>query len=91
MSLADCVALATAAAARAIATADPPLAAAARAEGIDVIALPDSEGRAPYQRRSIMDVMCTYAAISAASRPGLCPQERHQPGRVARSLLETGR
>ncbi|MFN8176110.1 MAG: PIN domain-containing protein [Solirubrobacteraceae bacterium] len=47
LSLADCVALATAAAAGAIATADPPLAAAARAEGIDVIALPDSEGRVP--------------------------------------------
>jgi predicted nucleic acid-binding protein len=47
LSLADCVLLATAGPSDAIATADGPLAAAARAEGIDVIALVDAHGRRP--------------------------------------------
>jgi len=47
LSLADCFALAAGVEDGALATADPPLAAAARAEGIDVIALPDSNGTRP--------------------------------------------
>jgi uncharacterized protein with PIN domain len=47
VSLADCIALATAGGGEEIATADPPLARAARAEGMEVIALPDSGGRRP--------------------------------------------
>jgi predicted nucleic acid-binding protein len=48
LSLADCVLLATAREAHAaVATADRPLAAAARAEGIEIRALPDSRGRRP--------------------------------------------
>jgi len=47
LSLADCVLLAAAGPADAVATSDPPLAAAARAEGIDVRPLPDSRGRQP--------------------------------------------
>lgn len=47
LSLADCVALATAHPGDRLATADPPLARAARAEGIEVLALPDTEGRRP--------------------------------------------
>ncbi|UGS33724.1 PIN domain-containing protein [Capillimicrobium parvum] len=46
LSLADCVLLASAQiSGRAVATADRPLAAAARAEELEVIALPDSRGR----------------------------------------------
>jgi len=48
LSLADCVALATAlASGEPIATSDPPLAVTAREEGCDVIRLPDSQGRRP--------------------------------------------
>lgn len=48
LSMADCVALATALMLREpMATADPPLAAAAHAEGLTVVGLPDSEGRRP--------------------------------------------
>ncbi len=47
LSLADCIALATALEGDRLTTADPPLARAARAEGIDVLALPDSGGRRP--------------------------------------------
>jgi len=48
LSLADCVALATAIANREpIATSDPPLAKTAKEEGCDIIALPDSHGRRP--------------------------------------------
>jgi predicted nucleic acid-binding protein len=48
LSLADCLLLAHAIlAGDAIATADPPLAAVARVEGLDVIALPDSSGERP--------------------------------------------
>jgi uncharacterized protein with PIN domain len=47
LSLADCVALATTPPGDRLATSDPPLAAAARAEGIDVLALPDTAGRRP--------------------------------------------
>lgn len=47
LSLADCIALATAAAGDSLATADPPLAIAARSEGIEVVALPDWRGRRP--------------------------------------------
>jgi rRNA-processing protein FCF1 len=48
LSLADCLLLAAARGAQAIvATADRPLAGAARAEGIEVAALPDSRGRRP--------------------------------------------
>jgi predicted nucleic acid-binding protein len=44
--MADCVALAVAAAlGEPLMTSDPPLAAAAGAEGIDVLPLPDSAGR----------------------------------------------
>lgn len=48
LSMADCVALATAITHREpIATSDPPLAATAIAEGCDVVPLPDSQGRRP--------------------------------------------
>ncbi len=48
VSLADCLALATAeSVGEALATPDPALAAMARAEGIEVIPLPDSRGRRP--------------------------------------------
>jgi uncharacterized protein with PIN domain len=48
LSMADCFLVAHALTDRgAIATADPPLAATARDEGVEVIALPDSSGRRP--------------------------------------------
>lgn len=47
LSLADCVALATVFTGDCLATADRPLASAARAESIRVLALPDSRGRRP--------------------------------------------
>jgi ribonuclease VapC len=50
LSLADCVLLATALSARPdvpVVTTDPPLAAAARLEGLEVIALPDTRRRRP--------------------------------------------
>jgi PIN domain nuclease of toxin-antitoxin system len=47
LSLADCVLLAAALDAGAMATADPPLARAARAEGVEVRPVPDSRGRRP--------------------------------------------
>jgi PIN domain nuclease of toxin-antitoxin system len=48
LSLADCLLLAAARGAQAVvATADRPLAGAARAEGIEVAALPDGRGRRP--------------------------------------------
>lgn len=47
LSLADCVLLAMAAPPAALATADPVVARTARAEGLTLIALRDSEGRRP--------------------------------------------
>lgn len=47
LSLADCFLLAAAREGEAIATADPAVAEAARAEGIGVAALPDRRGRRP--------------------------------------------
>ena len=47
LSLADCFLLAAARDGESIATSDPAVAAAARAEGVDVVALPDSAGRRP--------------------------------------------
>jgi PIN domain nuclease of toxin-antitoxin system len=47
LSLADCFVLAVAAQGDAVATADAPMARAARAEGIDVVGLPDRRGRRP--------------------------------------------
>ena len=48
LSMADCVALATAAAlGEPLATSDPPLAAAAKLEGVTIITLPDASGRRP--------------------------------------------
>lgn len=47
LSLADCFALAAGIEDGALATADAPLAAAARAEGVDVVALPASDGTRP--------------------------------------------
>jgi predicted nucleic acid-binding protein len=48
LSLADCLALATALTlGDVLATADAPLADAARAEGCSIVALPDSQGRRP--------------------------------------------
>lgn len=47
LSLADCFLLASAVPGDSIATSDPPVASAARARGIEVIALPDSQGRRP--------------------------------------------
>jgi PIN domain nuclease of toxin-antitoxin system len=47
LSLADCTVIAAASAGDSIVTADGPLARAARAEELDVIALPDSRGRRP--------------------------------------------
>lgn len=48
LSMADCVALAPAASLHeALATSDPPLAAAAQAEGVAVVPLPDSASRRP--------------------------------------------
>lgn len=47
LSLADCVLLASADPGDAIATADPAVAAVARAEGIGLVPLPDSSGQRP--------------------------------------------
>jgi predicted nucleic acid-binding protein len=48
LSLADCIAAATAIArAEALATSDPALAATARSEGVRVVSLPDAAGRRP--------------------------------------------
>lgn len=48
LSIADCMALAVAAALdEPLMTSDPPLAAAARSEGVPVMPLPDSQGRRP--------------------------------------------
>lgn len=47
LSLADCFLLASATEGDRVATADEPVAEAARAEGFEVVALPDSEGRRP--------------------------------------------
>jgi len=47
LSLADCVALATVRPGDRLATADPALARAARADGIDVLALPETSGVRP--------------------------------------------
>lgn len=47
ISIADCFLLAAAGSADRIATADPEVAEVARAEGIELIALPDSSGRRP--------------------------------------------
>ncbi len=48
LSMADCVALATAAVlGEPLATSDPALAAAARAEGVTIVPLPDTSGRPP--------------------------------------------
>lgn len=47
LSLADCVALATVGGSDRLVTADPPLARAARAEEMEVVALPDTAGRRP--------------------------------------------
>ena len=48
LSMADCVALATARSVNEpLATADPPLAAAARAIGVAILPLPDASGRRP--------------------------------------------
>ena len=48
LSMADCVALATSMSlGQPLATSDPALAAAARLEGVAVIALPDAKGRRP--------------------------------------------
>ncbi len=47
LSIADCFLLAAVTPADRVATADPAVAEVARAEGIDMIALPDSSGRRP--------------------------------------------
>ncbi len=47
LSLADCFLIASAGQEDRIATADPAVAYVARAEGLDVVALPDSSGRRP--------------------------------------------
>jgi PIN domain nuclease of toxin-antitoxin system len=47
VSLADCIAIATATPGGRVATSDPPLARVALAEGVGVVALPDSRGRRP--------------------------------------------
>ena len=48
LSMADCVALATARSlSDPLATSDPPLAKAARAEGVEIVPLPDTQGRRP--------------------------------------------
>jgi predicted nucleic acid-binding protein len=47
LSIADCFLLAAAGTGDRIVTADPPVADAARAEGVAVLALPDSSGRRP--------------------------------------------
>ena len=47
VSLADCIAIATAGPGGSVATSDPALATIARAEGVELIALPDSRGRRP--------------------------------------------
>jgi len=47
LSLADCMLLASAAPGDKIATADPSIASVARAEGIELVPLPDSLGRRP--------------------------------------------
>jgi predicted nucleic acid-binding protein len=51
LSMADCVAVATAAAlGEPLATSNPPLAAAAHAEGVTVIGLQDANGRRPQRK-----------------------------------------
>lgn len=45
VSLADCIAIATAGPGGTVATSDPDLARVAHAEGVNVVALPDSRGR----------------------------------------------
>lgn len=47
VSLADCIVIATAGPGEAVATSDRALARVARAEGLDVLALPNSRGRRP--------------------------------------------
>ena len=47
VSLADCVLLASARNGDRVATSDPAIAAIARAEGVDLVALPDTTGRRP--------------------------------------------
>ena len=47
ISLADCFLLAAVGHGDSVVTADGPVARAARAEGMDVIAVPDSRGRRP--------------------------------------------
>lgn len=47
LSLADCFLLASACTGDRVATADEPVARAARAEGLEIVALPDSDGRRP--------------------------------------------
>jgi PIN domain nuclease of toxin-antitoxin system len=47
LSLADCIALATTGHGDTLATADAPLARAARAESVEILALPDATGRRP--------------------------------------------
>jgi rRNA-processing protein FCF1 len=47
LSLADCIALASTRDSDTLATTDPPLARAARAESIEVLALSDAAGRRP--------------------------------------------
>lgn len=48
LSMADCVALAMArSVGEPLATSDPPLAAAARAVGVEIVPLPDTDGRRP--------------------------------------------
>jgi uncharacterized protein with PIN domain len=47
LSLADCLALATAREGDRLATADPPLARATRSEGLEVLALPGTDGQRP--------------------------------------------
>jgi len=49
LSLADCVALAAAGQGDRMATADPPLARAAAAEGIELLPLPSSAGKLPLE------------------------------------------
>lgn len=52
LSLADCVLLASARRDDAVVSSDPALAAVARKEGIDFVALPDSSGRRPWAKGS---------------------------------------
>ncbi len=68
VSLGDCMALATAISfGRPLATADPALAVMARAEGVEVVALPDSRGDVPLSAQSFGSTLGPKRGSAATS------------------------